>query len=144
VSGPSPTITVGAEAATYSLTHRDQRTTEDFRWSADVSADDEVAVFLTSRSRDMADDEGNVYGVLRTADGQVRSLGVWNQQVAVFSHTSAAGPWSGHPLLPLNDDALAGRRQGKSRPPKEVFRKMEIENLLTPLQRKRMMKGCHV
>ena len=94
-------------------------------------------------SRSVSDGEGRVYGILRSAEGQIREVGVYHQQIAAFAQAVPDQTWGGHPIWQLHQEDLAGLPPQKALPPKEVLMKMESAGLLTPLQRKRLARGSH-
>jgi hypothetical protein len=123
--------------------HHGGGTSEDARWLDEVSQDDEFSIFDTSDWHNIADDQNWLYGLLRSAEGQLRLLGTWNQQVATFPFTQPGVAWHGYPLWPLNDEAPPNRQGQKFRPSKAVFEKMQSAGLVTARERKRLIKGDH-
>ncbi len=113
------------------------------RWAADVSPDDQRSAFLAARQLRIADDRGRLYGIFRTKAGQIRDIGIWHQQVAVFFREEPDSEWSGHPTWPLNDEVLDRSAPPKARVPKEVLPQMEAARLITRRQRKRLARGSH-
>jgi hypothetical protein len=92
---------------------------------------------------DIFDDDGRFYGVLREADGELRDLGTWQQQMAEFPVANVGVPWHGYPIWAVNNEAPINRSGPNARPRKEVFAKLEGAGLITVQQRKRLYKGAH-
>lgn len=116
---------------------------DDARWSEEVSRDEEFSVFDEADDQDIFDEGGRFYGVLRNAEGELRDLGTWQQQLAEFPRTNEGVPWHGYPIWALNELAPPNRSGQKGRPAKAVFQKMEEAGLITARQRKRLYKGDH-
>jgi hypothetical protein len=68
-------------------------------------------------------------------------LGTWNQQVAEFPVAREGEAWHGYPLYPLKELGPENRRGEKHRPKNVVFDKMVRAGLITPRQRRRLLKG---
>jgi hypothetical protein len=113
----------------------------DARWA--ISMDEEFSVFNRADEDDIFDDDGRYYGVLRDADGELRDLGTWEQQMAEFPKTNQGIPWHGYPIWAVNDIAPPNRASQKARPAKLVFQKLQDAGLITAQQRKRLYKGDH-
>lgn len=113
------------------------------QWLPGLRLEEEFAVFDTADEHDLSDDDGRLYGVLRDADGELRDLGTWQQQVVEFPPANEGVPWHGYPIWAVNALAPASRSGEKMRPAKTVFRKMEQAGLITARQRKRLYKGDH-
>ena len=122
--------------------HHGGGTAEDACWSAQLTPDEEFAVFDTSDALDILDDGGRFYGVLPDPSGDLRELGTWQQQIAVFTGTET-GPWHGYPVWPVDDMAPPNRSTQAARPSKIVFDALEANGLITPRQRRRLYKGKH-
>ena len=71
---------------------------DDARWVDDVSRDEEFSVFDEADFRDILDDDGRLYGVLRGADGKLRYLGTWKQKIAEFPRANEGIAWHGYPI----------------------------------------------
>jgi len=113
------------------------------QWHPDLSHEQEFAVFDLSDLDDLSDDRGWLFGIGRDADGDILSLGTWDQQIAEFPLARPDELWHGYPLWPLKQRGPQNRRGEKHRPSKVVFRKMEEAGLLTVRDRKRLEKGDH-
>jgi hypothetical protein len=127
----------------FSGKHHGGGSSSDARWSDDVSRDGEFSVFDDADFHDIADENGWFYGVLRTADGELRDLGTWQQQVAEFPRANEGIPWHGYPIWAVNQEAPANRASQKMRPAKIVFQKLEDAGLITKQQRKRLFRRKH-
>jgi hypothetical protein len=114
------------------------------RWSPELTEDEEFSVFDSADAHQLADDRGWLYGVLQGGEGGLRDLGTWNQQVAQFPLADEAHPWHGYPLWAVSPDAPEKLRGEKYRPPRDVFDRMVAAALLSPSQRKRLLKGDHI
>jgi hypothetical protein len=118
----------------------DQRAAQ---WLPDLSHDEEFAIFDTADFHELSDERGWLYGIRVGAGGVLLDVGTWGQQVAEFPHARPNEPWHGYPLWPLKEAGPPNRRGEKHRPSRDVFRKMEDARLLTPRDRKRLLKGDH-
>jgi hypothetical protein len=114
------------------------------QWLPILRLEEEFAVFDAADEHELSDDAGRLYGVLRSADGKLRDLGTWQQQMAEFPRPNQGVPWHGYPIWTPNALAPAKRSGEKVRPAKEVFGKMERAGLITTRDRKRLYKGDHV
>jgi hypothetical protein len=114
------------------------------QWDSDLSREEEFGIFDLADLHDLSDDRGWLYGVGREADGALRMLGTWGQQIAEFPYAREGEPWYGYPLYTLNENAPDNRRAERYRPAREVFRKLEEAGLLTTRERKKLYKGDHV
>ena len=124
--------------------HHGKGSADSARWHPDLSQDEEFAVFDDADFHDVSDERGWLYGLGRDGEGNVRDLGTWGQQVAEFPFARPPEPWHGYPLWPLSEAGPQNRKGEVSRPPKGVFVKMEAEGLVSPSERKRLIKGRHL
>jgi hypothetical protein len=113
------------------------------QWLPTLSLEEEFAVFDVADFHDIFDEGGRYYGVLPDANGKLRDLGTWKQEMAEFPRPNEGVPWHGYPVYAVNELAPGNRSGQKGRPVKEVFAKLEQVGLLTPQQRKRLYKGDH-
>jgi len=113
------------------------------QWLPSMTLDEEFVVFDEADEHELNDDDGNLYGVQRDDDGEVRYIGTWNQQIAEYPVAREAEPWHGYPLYPLIELGPENRRGQKGRPAKEVFDKMADAGVITRRQRRRLLKGDH-
>jgi hypothetical protein len=111
------------------------------RWT--LTCDEEFLVFDCADFQDIGDAKGNLFGVLLDEEGDLRSMGYWNEQIAQFPLASDGGPWHGYPCWALDEEAPSNRRSHNRRPAKEVFDKLLGKKLITEQQRKRLLKGDH-
>ena len=58
------------------------------QWLPAVTLDEEFAVFNTADVNNLADDDGNLYGVEKIGDDDLRVLGTRGEQVAKFPATA--------------------------------------------------------
>ena len=114
------------------------------QWSPDLSAEDEFAVFDRADEWELADEDGNLYGVLPHGEDSLRHLGIWHEQIAEFPCAAEGMPWHGYPLWPINHEGPSNRRKQKYRPEQEVLNRMVEVGLITKPMRTRLMKGRHV
>lgn len=111
------------------------------RWLLALSLDEEFGVFDGADQHSLADDGGNLYGVLAAA-GEVQDVGTCGEQVAAFPAARDGEPWHGYPAYPLLLGNASGNRSGESgRPPRSVLDGMLTAGLLTQAQRRRLAKG---
>jgi hypothetical protein len=114
------------------------------QWLSTLTFEQEFSVFDSADSHDLSDDDGRLYGILKSAEGEVQFLGTRDEQVAVFPSAREGEVWHGYPVYPLAIDESAGRGGETGKPPKSVFQKMEREGLLSKTECKRLIKGKHI
>jgi hypothetical protein len=129
---------------TFTGKHHGGGSAADACWADGLSREEEFLVFDLADLWIVLDEDGRLYGVLRTGVAQLRVLGTWQQQIAEFPRANAGVPWHGYPIWPVNELAPASRASQKVRPSKAVFARMEEVGLITARQRKRLYKGDHV
>lgn len=110
-------------------------------WIAEMTLETEFGIFNAADFHAIRDDDENMYGILRDDEGELLMLGIWNEQVAEFPRTRDGEAWHGYPLYPLVEQGPESRRGQKCRPEKVVFDRMVDAALITPRQRKRLLKG---
>jgi len=105
----------------------------------DLSYEQEFEVFDLADTRELADQNGNLYGMRpRTEAGSVPVLGTRGEQTAKFPQTVAERAWHGFPLWPVAA-AVSGYRL---RPvPREVLDRMVELGLITSPERSRVRGG---
>src|SRR4051794_5045763 len=54
------------------------------QWLPSISLEEEFAIFDEADERDISDKDGNLYGVQQDAEGGLRCVGMWNEQVAEY------------------------------------------------------------
>ena len=142
---PIPTRRSGYRYQFYDKHHgRGARRSDAARWLPSLSRQEEFAVFDTADWHEIADERGWLYGVrAKDAAGVIPDLGTRGEQIAEFPFARPNETWHGYPLWPLSEEGPANRRGEKARPSKEVFLRMEAEGLLTPRERKRLLKEQH-
>lgn len=113
------------------------------QWVTSLNLDEEFAIFDTADEHELSDRDGNLYGVEPDGPDSLRYIGVWNEQVAEFPVAREGEAWHGYPVYPLVDEGPENRRGQKGRPEGVVFTKLVRAGLISPSQRKRIMKGDH-
>jgi hypothetical protein len=113
------------------------------QWLPSMGLDEEFAVFNEADLHELSDEDGNLYGVQREDDGEVRYIGTWNQQIAEYPVGREGEAWHGYPLYPLVEKGPENRRGQKGRPAKVVFDKMAHAGMITRSERRRLLKGDH-
>jgi hypothetical protein len=113
------------------------------QWLTSLSLAEEFAIFDGADEHEISDGDGHLYGVERDGPGSLRHIGVWDEQVAKFPVTRQGEAWHGYPAYPLVDEGPEYRRGQKGRPDGAVFTKMVRAGIISPTQRKRLMKGHH-
>jgi hypothetical protein len=111
------------------------------QWLPEMTEEDEFGVFDTADNNELTDSDGNLYGIWRADDGELRMLGTRDELVAEFPVNQSAEPWHGYPVYPLVGRGPQNRRGQRGRPEKEVFMKMEAAGLIDKRQRRRLMIG---
>jgi hypothetical protein len=113
---------------------------EHSQWSRDLSEDDEFSVFELADNNELADDSGDLYGVLLSGMHTLRTLGRIGEQIGFFWEPSPGSScWHGFPVYPLNENGLPEQQQKKRIwPPKSVIAKMNECGVITTSMRKRL------
>jgi hypothetical protein len=112
------------------------------QWSTDLTEEEEFSVFDRADEHELSDERQWLYGVLGDAEGGLRDLGTWYQQVAAFPVANEGRPWHGYPVWAvLSPDAPEEARGDKFRPARQVFDRMLAVGLINSRQRKRLLKG---
>lgn len=110
------------------------------QWLPTMTLEAEFAIFDGADEHELFAEDGNLYGVQPDEQGGLRHIGKWNEQLAEFPVAREGEAWHGYPLYPLKEGP-ANRRGEKHRPEKGVFDKMVQAGLITPTQRRRLLKG---
>ncbi len=119
-------------------------------WSTELGLNEEFALFdradgIVVEEGDehgqIADEVGNLYGCERLANGTLRVIGTWYQQLAEFPLHDERAIWHGYPIWPINELAPENRQGEKCRPTKRVFERLLEVGIITQQQRKRLGKG---
>jgi hypothetical protein len=113
------------------------------QWLTTLSLDEEFAIFHAADEHELSDEEGNLYGVERDGPDSLRTIGRWREQVAKFPFARETEAWHCYPVYPLVDEGPENRRGQKGRPDGSVFTKMVRAGIISPSQRKRLMKADH-
>jgi hypothetical protein len=113
------------------------------QWSPNISRNEEFGIFDTADRLEIVDERGNLYGALLSVDGEVRTIGTWDEQVAFFPIAGASEPWHGYPLFPVNA-ALSKRKPPPKRDvPLAMLRRMSATGLLSIDDSNRLARGRH-
>jgi hypothetical protein len=102
---------------------------------------DGIVVEAREDNRQVADEDGNLYGYEPLENGSLRELGTWHQQIAEFPVQGENAVWHGYPLYPVADFGPENYQGQKCRPAKEVIDRMVELGDITPAQRKKLKKG---
>lgn len=124
--------------------HHGAGSTTDCCWKADVSRPEEFGIFRDSAERDVSDEAGNLYGLRKSPRGSVIDLGTRGEQIAQFWNAPQGSPWHGFPCWSIITSNSLNRKGQQYRPPKEVFIKMQAQQLLTASQCQRLKKGASI
>jgi hypothetical protein len=112
------------------------------QWVHSLTFAEEFGIFDDADSSEILDGKGDIYGVLRNEDGELRDLGTWEEQVAKFPSTTS-GPWHGYPCWAINKSGPSNRRKREMFPPKQVFNLLQKAGLISAEQRDRLKRGDH-
>ncbi|MBX9582200.1 MAG: hypothetical protein K2X87_17990 [Gemmataceae bacterium] len=121
--------------------HHDGHDPDAARWLPELTRDEEFGVFELADDRAIADDDGNLYGLLRGVDGDLRDLGTWEQVIAEFPFARPGEPWHGYPVWPVNGSAPEHRRGQVCRPATEAFDRLFDAGLISRGEKKRLRSG---
>ncbi len=111
-------------------------------WLPEISQEIEFSIFDMADSREIADNRGWLYGVLLDGDGELESIGMWDEQVAEFQPArSPQDPWHGYPQWPIDEAGPPNRRKQNCCPDRAVFDLMVMAAIINKLQRKQFLKG---
>ena len=113
------------------------------RWLPEFELDEEFSIFDMADAIELADETGNLYGLLVDPTIGYRRIGTCKQQIALFPVEGLNSPWHGYPLFPV--DGGPKNRQGlKCRPPKSVIADFQAKNIVTEEDAVRLLKGDHI
>jgi hypothetical protein len=123
--------------------HHGRGKRDDARWlpEPELSRVEEFTVFDTADFHNISDAGGRLYGVLKGADGNLRELGMWQQEIAEFPVANPGVPWHGYPIWAVNEFAPPNRARDNVKPSKAVFQQMVNAGLITRRDQKRLSKG---
>jgi len=107
------------------------------QWLPELSWDEEFSVFNLADEHEIDDDAGNMYGVLRGEDGQLREIGDDYQELAFFAYAREGQMWHGYPLHPISSGS------NENNPPKAAYTLLTRTGLLSKTECKRLSKGKH-
>lgn len=136
----------------YMLTakHHDGKDRDAARWLPELTTAEEFLVFDLADYHEIADEDGNIYGVLRSPPtalddvslpDKLRRIGTYGQQIAKFWAEGPEKPWHGFPLWSL--DEAATRKLQKEGTPRAMIKLLEQKQLITKQHRRRLMRGDH-
>jgi hypothetical protein len=136
----------------YMLTakHHDGKDHNAARWLIELTTLEEFSVFELADFHEIADDDGNLYGVLRSPPKALddvslpkalRRIGTHGQQMAKFWAEAPEKSWHGFPLWAL-DEAAPPRLQ-KEEIPKAMINLLQEKQLIAKQHRRRLMRGDH-
>ncbi len=97
-----PDATTGPRNIRYyfSPKHHGRRGTDAATWLESITRPEEFSIIEEADLQNLADSDGNLYGVLRAVNGTLRYLGIWNEEMAEFPVQRAGEPWHGYPNYP--------------------------------------------
>jgi hypothetical protein len=111
-------------------------------WLSTISREVEFSIFDQGDLRRIADNRGWIYGVLLDDEGDLKEIGVWEEQVAEFQPgASVDDPWHGYPQWPVDKLGPANRRRQQCCPDRIVFDLMVAAAMIDRVQRKRLLSG---
>src|SRR6266851_1964149 len=110
------------------------------QWLPKLTLEEEFSVFDSAVEHDLSDEDGRLYGILKTREIGVQFLGTRDEQVAEFPVAREGEAWHGYPGYPLANTEAPRRGGEAGKPAKVVFVKMERVGLLSKQQRARLMK----
>ena len=111
-------------------------------WLPGISQETEFSIFDNADLQQMADGRGWLYGVLPDGNGELKSIGTWDEQVAEFQPgPSMVDPWHGYPQWALDETGPPNRRKQRCCPERVVFNHLVTAGIITKIQRKRFLTG---
>jgi hypothetical protein len=116
--------------------HHKSSPSPDAQWC--VSQEDEFTVFDEADFHDLSNAKGDLFGVLKRANGSFEVIGTREEQLAEFPVTPPNQAWHNYPLNLLSRHEEVGR---KARPPIEVLETMVKERILSHKQKSRLAGG---
>jgi hypothetical protein len=111
------------------------------QWLSEITDDEEFPIFDTADRLELADEPGNLYGVLADEQGEIRQIGTLAEQVAKFPVQRPNDPWHGYPFYPVSADRNVRRAPPSRHLARGVLHQMLDVGLLNPHQYKRLKKG---
>jgi hypothetical protein len=140
---PNPTPTSGYRYQSTPKHHGADRAAA--QWLPNLTLEEEFAVFEFADEHNIGAANGYLYGVQPDADGGLRDLGTWTQQMAEFPPAKNPSPWHGYPIWAVNDEnAPSNRASEEMRPPREVFRRLVELDFISLAKSRRLNKGNHI
>jgi hypothetical protein len=112
------------------------------QWVLSLTFAEEFSIFDEADSFGIIDGNGNLYGVLRNGNRELRDLGTWEEQMAKFP-SPKSGPWHGYPCWAINESGPSNRRKQEMFPPRHVFNLLQEAGLISEEQRDRLKRGDH-
>jgi hypothetical protein len=140
---PFPTVPHGHKYY-FSAKHHGAGSATDARWHPDITRQEEFSIFQLAARLGLRDSQGNLYNVMRRADGGIRELGVCYEQLARFWKPVASERWQGHPLCPVVTESGTNRGMQINRPDKAVFDKLVERRMLSERDSHRLRCGKNI
>jgi hypothetical protein len=112
------------------------------QWIDSLTFAEEFSIFDDTDFFEILDAKGNLYGVMREPNGDLRDIGTRQEQLAKFQRPRS-GPWHGYPCWVINKSGRSNRRKQKMFPPKQVFHLLQMAGLISEEQRDRLKRGDH-
>ncbi len=140
---PHPTVPHGYRYY-FHRKHHGGGSPTDACWHPSITRQEEFTIFEISAQLDLSDARGNLYNVSRAADGGIRELGIFHEQIARFWKPVASEPWHGHPLWPVVTDLPTNRGSQAYRPDTSVFSKLVEQRVLSERDSHRLRSGKNI
>jgi hypothetical protein len=113
-------------------------------WLPSITQETEFSIFEAADTWRTVDSRGWLYGVLVARDQKLEVVGTFEEQVAEFQPGSnPADAWHGYPQWTLDEVGPPNRRRSQCCPDKTVFDRMLELQIITKVQRKRLLVGRH-
>jgi hypothetical protein len=111
-------------------------------WLPSVSQATEFSIFDTADQEQITDSHEWLYGVLPDSNGDLETIGTWDEQVAEFKPGSVASdPWHGYPKWPVDRLGPPNRRKQQSCPERMVFDRLLDARIINKIQHKLLLTG---
>src|SRR5205814_1719670 len=85
----------------FTVKHHTPQNTRAAQWDPNLTLQQEFSVFDLADEHTLADQAGNLYGILRLAKSKLIKLGTASQCVAKFWLPNSGNAWHGFPAWPL-------------------------------------------
>jgi len=110
-------------------------------WLPELSLISEFSIFNRADLWQIADSRRWLYGVLPDGNGDLQTIGTWDEQVAEFQTGPPTDAWHGYPKWALEETGPPNRRKQQCCPERIVFDQMVAVGMITKIQRKRLLTG---